>query len=417
LVFYNFRAKRICASATAVRRGEERGPRHPGQAQREPGPFRTQAAFCAVPDSPFRDDEGAPARLRDDKDYAGGRHLRAGGLKGHSVAVELPSAYKSRHRGLPISGKNKPMTVEKAKRLAYGLFRRNSRGKKGAFGLGAQEAVKMFVPAGHFYSPVVNPAVAIKHLDAVEAAGPVASVPGVEIDRAAMIGVWRDLLPFLQSNPFSGAKTPGLRYTFENPAYSWGDGSVLHAMLRWRRPRRLIEIGSGWSSACALDTIEKYLDNACEATFIEPYPHLLRKLIGATQSNVQIIEKPVQQVSLSIFEELEEGDIVFIDSTHVLSTGSDVCFELFEILPRLRPGVFVHFHDMFWPFEYPRAWAVDDNRSWNELYAVRALLSDSRAWRVVFFNDYFGKLEGAEINATFPTYLKNYGGALWLRRL
>jgi hypothetical protein len=67
-------------------------------------------------------------------------------------------------------------------------------------------------------------------------------------------------------------------------------------------------------------------------------------------------------------------NVLFIDSTHVLRTGSDVCFELFEILPRLSPGVLVHIHDMFWPFEYPRSWVVEENRSWNELYAVRAFL-------------------------------------------
>ena len=114
---------------------------------------------------------------------------------------------------------------------------------------------------------------------------------------------------------------------------------------------------------------------------------------------------------------LEKATYCSVDSTHVLRTGSDVCFELFEILPRLAPGALVHFHDMFWPFEYPRSWAVDENRSWNELYAVRAFLTNNEQWEVVFFNDYFAKLETKRIEDTYPNFLRNSGGALWLRRL
>jgi len=93
-----------------------------------------------------------------------------------------------------------------------------------------------------------------------------------------------------------------------------------------------------------------------------------------------------------------------------------VCFELFEILPRLSSGVLVHFHDMFWPFEYPRTWVVDENRSWNELYGVRALLTDNDAWRVLLFNDYLARLERPMIESTYPQFLRNSGGALWLMR-
>ena len=89
---------------------------------------------------------------------------------------------------------------------------------------------------------------------------------------------------------------------------------------------------------------------------------------GEAASRVCIFNEPVQQVPLSILDALQADDILFIDSTHVLRTGSDLCFELFEILPRLSP-ILVHFHDMFWPFEYPRSWVVEENRSWNELYA------------------------------------------------
>src|SRR5262245_41881632 len=280
----------------------------------------------------------------------------------------------------------------------------------------AQSGAKLFAPPGHFYSPVVDPLEADRHLAALEAAATPASVPDIMIDRAEMVRTWHSLLPFLTTIPFPETKTPPFRYAFDNPAYAWGDGSILHAMIRYHRPKRIIEIGSGWSSACTLDTVEQYLHKECELTFVEPYPTLLLDLIGDAASHVRVFKNPVQQVPLSTFDALVAGDILFIDSTHVMRTASDVCFELFEILPRLARGVLVHFHDMFWPFEYPRSWAVDENRSWNELYGVRALLTNNDTWRISLFNDYLVRLERPMIEATYPQFLRNSGGALWLQR-
>ena len=121
-------------------------------------------------------------------------------------------------------------------------------------------------------------------------------------------------------------------------------------------------------------------------------------------------------MELSVFDALEAHDILFIDSTHVLKTGSDVSIELFDILPRLKPGVVVHIHDMFWPFEYPQAWAVQENRSWNELQAVRAFLYENGAWDILWFTDYMMHVDRALIETTCPRILRNSGGALWLRR-
>ena len=153
-------------------------------------------------------------------------------------------------------------------------------------------------------------------------------------------------------------------------------------MLRFHRPNKIIEIGCGYSSACTLDTVDRYLNGDCQLTFIEPFPQRLLDLIGDAAKRVRILDHPVQDTPLGIFEELSSGDILFIDSTHVLRPGSDVCFELFQVLPRLARGVLVHFHDMFWPFEYPRSWIVQENRSWNELY-VRAFLMYNKAWEIV----------------------------------
>lgn len=276
--------------------------------------------------------------------------------------------------------------------------------------------IKLFRPPYHFYSPIVNPDEAAHHYAVLSDRGIPESIPGINLDRAKMTRTWRDLLPFLEKIPFNENISEDFQYAFQNPNYSWGDGGILHSMILYHQPKRIIEIGCGWSSVCILDTLRKYFDHKCKATFIEPYPALLTNLICDVSAPVHIVHSSVQNVSLNIFDELEAGDILFIDSTHVLKTGSDVCFELFEVLPRIAPGVLVHIHDIFWPFEYPRDWAVDENRSWNEVYAVRAYLTNNLDWEIVFFNDFFAKFEKDLIESTWPSFLRNSGGALWLRR-
>lgn len=274
----------------------------------------------------------------------------------------------------------------------------------------------LFVPPGHFYSPVTKISEAERAVAAIEAVPWPSTLPGIAIDHATMSANWNALVPYLGRDTFPAEPMAGFRYAYENPSYSWADGGVLHAVIRHYKPKRIIEIGNGWSSACMLDTVDFFLNKECSVTFIDPYQSLLHELVGDSQTNIRLIESDIQDVPLAIFDTLERNDILFIDSTHVLKTGSDVCYELFEILPRLNSGVLVHIHDMFWPFEYPRMWAVNENRAWNELYAVRAFLTNNEQWEIVLFNDYLAKLARQTVEETWPSFLRNSGGALWLRR-
>jgi hypothetical protein len=151
-------------------------------------------------------------------------------------------------------------------------------------------------------------------------------------------------------------------------------------------------------------------------TCVDPHSEVLLSLLGEDAKHITVVTKEVQRVPLSLFEELELNDIVFIDSSHVLKTGSDVCFELFEILPRLKAGVLVHFHDVFWPFEYPSEWVMAENRSWNELYVLRAFLMCNNKWDIIMFNDFLQRFERPLIERTFPQFLRNPGGALWIQK-
>lgn len=273
---------------------------------------------------------------------------------------------------------------------------------------------KLFVPPGHFYSPVVAPD------EVLSTYAPDANpehVVAFDVAAGNQLLVWERLRPHLQSIPFGKSKSEGFNYHFDNPAFGCGDGSILHAMLREHRPKRLVEVGSGYSSACALDTIDHFLGGAVDVTFIEPYPALLNQLVGSERlEKCHICASGVQQADASIFDTLDAGDFLFIDSTHVMKTGSDVCHELFNILPKLKPGVFIHFHDVFWPFEYPHTWVIDENRSWNELYGLRAFLMYNDTFKVEFFNDFFVRKFHDRVLNDYPEMLSNSGASLWLRK-
>jgi hypothetical protein len=118
-----------------------------------------------------------------------------------------------------------------------------------------------------------------------------------------------------------------------------------------------------------------------------------------------------------VFERLEENDILFLDSSHVSKTGSDVNYYLFEILPVLKPGVLVHVHDILYPFEYLKEWVLGEKRSWNETYALRAFLQYNSAFEIVYWNNFASHRLREELAHLMPLCLENEGGSIWLRRV
>jgi predicted O-methyltransferase YrrM len=244
------------------------------------------------------------------------------------------------------------------------------------------------------------------------------SLEGVELNVEGQMELWRLMVPFLLEVPFPIQQTAKYRYFSENDWFGLGDAAVYFALIRLFKPKRIIEIGSGFSSAVALDTSDQFLNGSIDFTFIDPYPDRLRLLLGAhAKSKLKVLTQTVQTIPLEAFAALDSGDILFIDSTHILKTGSDVSFELFSVLPSLKPGVIIHFHDTFWPFEYPKEWVIDDNRSWNELYALRAFLMNNSDYEILFFNHYFAKVHHEKVLSEFPNLAGGLGGGLWLRKI
>jgi hypothetical protein len=275
-------------------------------------------------------------------------------------------------------------------------------------------------PPGHFYSPEVDWAEVQKRR--AQIFDPEREVPGIDFRLEEQVRLVESFAAFYEEQPFPCEAQdppqayPHTRYHFENPAYSYTDAIFLYCMLRHLRPKRLIEIGSGYSSCVTLDTNELFLEGRLRSTFVDPYPELLRSLLRPEDAQkIEIVPSQVQDLPLQRFQELEANDVLLIDSTHVSKTGSDVNHLVCEVLPRLKPGVHVHFHDIFYPFEYPESW-LEEGRSWNEAYLLKAFLQFNPTFEIVLMSSLM-HLRHPELMRRFPLTLRNHGGNLWIRRL
>jgi predicted O-methyltransferase YrrM len=272
----------------------------------------------------------------------------------------------------------------------------------------------LWVPPGHFYSPI--PDLKDVEADKNRIFDFPREIPGINLNEPGQFELLDRFRPWYDDQPFSATKQPERRYFFENIFFSYADAIVLYWMMRMLRPKRIIEVGSGYSSCAMLDVNDLLFDGAIDLTFIEPYPIVLKDLLQESDpGRVRIVSKRVQEVPLDVFEQLEPGDILFVDSSHVAKTGSDVNHLLFKILPLLRAGVYIHFHDIFYPFEYPPNF-VYEGRAWNEAYLLRAFLAGNRSYRIVFFLTYLMTFYPQRFEVDFPLLAKNPGGSLWLRK-
>ena len=281
------------------------------------------------------------------------------------------------------------------------------------------EDIRTAYPNGHFYSPVVNTA---ELMDIKDRIWPdrLPALPGIDLnDRShrRILAKWfpRYMPDYDYPEKLSGDQDETQFHT-HNSQFSWLDARTLFVFLRKVKPRRMIEVGSGFSSLLSADVNHRFLDDRCHFLCIEPYPRAF--LLDGVPGMSELVTQKVQDIPLAEFDKLKRGDILFIDSSHVCKTASDVNFLYFEVLPRLKAGVLVHVHDIFLPFEYPVEWVMEDNRSWNEQYLLRALLMYSRAFRVMFgcmyaqdkFPDLVERALGLPAGGGFG------GGSFWLKK-
>lgn len=277
----------------------------------------------------------------------------------------------------------------------------------------------VFHSPGHFHSPIVDPEELGPRREAIWPPAP--EVLGIDFrpaeHRRILTEVFPRFAPDYRYPERESDTTSEDQFYTQNSQFSWLDSRALFVLLRELRPKRVIEVGGGFSSLLIADVNRRWFDGVIEFECIEPYPRpfLDRGVAGLTR----LVRERVEVLDTESFRRLEENDILFIDSSHVAKTGSDVNFLYFEVLPRLRPGVRVHFHDIFLPADYPQQWVLQENRSWNEQYVLRALLMHSTAFRVMFACNYaFMRFPELVASAIGVEPGKGFGGgSCWIERL
>lgn len=270
---------------------------------------------------------------------------------------------------------------------------------------------------GHFYSPVVN--VAEVQTDATRIWRERPEAKGITLDMDSQRDLLTKVFPPLLvdfSYPDTGPLDTELDCFYEsNGQFENLDPRALFCFMKIIRPRRIIEVGSGYSTLLMSDVNERFLDRAAAITCIEPYPRpfLLRE---RDAGRISLLQSRLQDIDGSVFDELQSGDILFIDSSHVSKTGSDVNRLFLDILPSIRPGVYIHVHDIFIPEDYPKDWVIAEGRSWNEQYLLQAFLSFNPEFRVIFAAWHASMLFKGDVEALMPGR-RPVGGSFWMQRI
>jgi len=246
---------------------------------------------------------------------------------------------------------------------------------------------------------------------------------GVDMNEAAQFALLDDFVRSFRSEyeaiPRERPVSP-TQYYINCKFFEAVDGEILYCMIRKFRPRRIFEIGSGMST---LLSAQAHLENRkfgapeCELVAFEPYPNAVLK--AGFRGLSRLVIKKIQDVPLPEFLQLQANDVLFVDSSHTLKMGGDVVYELLEIIPRLRPGVMIHVHDIFIPGEYPRDAVLRKHYFWNEQYAVQAFLAFNKNFEVMWAGNYMHLRHSDRLRKAFSSYNPQgrLPGSMWMRKL
>lgn len=273
----------------------------------------------------------------------------------------------------------------------------------------------MGFPPGHYYSPIPDPDDLLRREKQIWAPRP--GLTGVDMQIPRQLELLQSLRPHLAAidYPVDAPPEPD-RYYYMNGMFPVLDAEFLFGALCLFKPKRVIEVGSGFSSLVMADANRRAFGGGIDITCIEPYPRDF--LVAGVEGITRLVTSRLQDVDLALFDQLESGDILFIDSSHVCKTGSDVNLLFFEVLPRLKPGVYVHLHDIFLPDEYPKPWVLTEERSWSEQYLLHGFLMFNSQWRVVWMAHYMCTRHSQAVSSVFPRYpALGEGGSFWMQRL
>ena len=261
----------------------------------------------------------------------------------------------------------------------------------------------------HYYQPVYADS------DLPADVGGERDLPGLELNPAGQLELLRSFDFQQELERFGEVPADELGFGHDNGSYSHADAEALYCMIRMRKPKRLIEIGSGHSTRIASAAIAMNAEESggrrCEHICVEPY-----EMEWLERLNVEVIRSRIQDVDPKLFERLDSGDILFVDSSHVIRPFGDVLCEYQRIVPRLNKGVLVHVHDIFTPRDYPEEWLREQRRLWNEQYLLEVLLAHSPRYRVVLALNYLKHAHFEDLASAFPSAARrpeHEPGAFW----
>ena len=227
------------------------------------------------------------------------------------------------------------------------------------------------------------------------------NLPGIKLNVDKQLASLKKHIYSSELEHISLDKHDDLHFYLNNGSFGAGDAEYWYQIIRQIKPKRIIEVGSGNSTLMAIMAIEKNKDEmpdySCEHTCIEPY-----EMPWLEKTKVSVLREKVEEVELSFFSQLEENDILFIDSSHVIRPQGDVLFEYLELLPSLNKGVIVHVHDIFLPKNYSHAWLEEKVTFWNEQYLLEAFLSHNDSWEIIGALNYLSHNHFDELKGVAP---------------
>jgi hypothetical protein len=272
-------------------------------------------------------------------------------------------------------------------------------------------SVGVFPIINHYYEPIFS------FDKSKKAPGEVRWLPGINMNTEEQLAILSAMDYSQELIAISLLPESRLNYSFEKGPFRSGDAEFLYSFVRSRQPATIIEIGCGHSTLVIQHAISKnrehQQDFICDHVCIEPYENEWLKNL-----NVTVKKELIELLPLDFFKKLKAGDLLFIDSSHIIRPEGDVLFEILRLLPILPKGVYVHFHDIFTPRDYLKEWMTDGLLFWNEQYLLEAYLSDNPNFKIIGAINYLKHNHYKELNKICPFLTpEREPGSFWIQKV
>jgi hypothetical protein len=247
--------------------------------------------------------------------------------------------------------------------------------------------------------------------------------PGVSLKMSLALETMQGLAAYGSECQWPEEAPGGGGYFAANPSFGYSSAAILHSMIRWSKARKLLEIGGGYSSLISVEALKNNApDGDFRFTCVEPFPNdLVKRLIRENSKSCKLVQKKAEDLNPDFFLDLQENDLLFIDSSHVSKLNSDVNFLYLHVLPKLNRGVLIHIHDIYYPYEYPREHFYGRKKYfWNEQYLLSAFLTNNHNFEIIFPGYYIQKDFNVEFQLAFPAYVPQkhrLTSSFWIRKV